>query len=172
MAEDDLINARNPHAGPELFSRALDRAVLSGAMSPEAVTIAAQLYKGRVVVNASLGTVELDGADLDTAVARILDETPLFRARAAEPAVKARSDLEALALGGNLTAYAKLQKEMKPEVFAAWRERTGAQPGKAAVKAGDKKIDPTNPWSTGNRAEMAAICKRSTAETAALAKAR
>jgi hypothetical protein len=153
----DGIDASNPYAGGELLARACERKITSGEMEPSALPIILQLYKSKTVVDSVLNVVELEVSGkkllLDQAVDQILHDTPIFRTREAAPAIKARSDLEASALNGNLTALGKLRREMGAEQFAAWQEKTGARMGKAAVAPGNgmsdaqrRKAAADNPW--------------------------
>ena len=170
---DDLINARNVMAGPELFERAIDRAITNGKMNGEARSLMVELYRGKVIVDPKVGTVEIDGLDLDAAIDKILVERPIFAAREATPEIRAQADLEAKALAGNVTAYAQLSKQLGPTAFAAWRAKHGNINAGQRPKAADK-VDPANPWSgDGDRAAQLAIIRApgGAAKAAALAKA-
>lgn len=172
----DQIDAKNPYAGSELLARAFDRAVIAGKMTASAVPDAVALLKHSVIVNAKLGTVEIDGLDLDAAVALEIEKRPHWRASGDTPANTERADLMAKAAAGNLTAYAKLKSTMPAKEFEAWQTKTGAQPGRVASAPNKDagKVDKDNPWTidgpAGNAARADFIRKHGAAESVAKAR--
>jgi hypothetical protein len=120
----------------ELLHQSLDRAVRRGALRVEAVKDAMDLYQGKSVVDEKSLEITLNGLPLDQAIERIIQSRPLWQPTGDDPAVKARSELEAAALSGNVSAHGALWRELGDAGYERWKKAHAAQPGKVA--AGDE----------------------------------
>jgi hypothetical protein len=125
----------------ELLHQAIDRAVLGGRMRIEAAKDALDMYGNKCVVDEKTLQITLQGLPLDKALEKIIAGRPLWQPLADDPALKARSELEAAALAGNVSAHGALWKQLGDAGYAAWKKAHAATPGKAAAKGDETKPD-------------------------------
>jgi hypothetical protein len=184
----DLDLANSKYGKNELLHKAIDRAVLRGAMRIEAARDALDMYGEKCLVDEKDLSVTLNGLPLDEALEKIISERKLWQPTGDDPAVKARSELEAAALAGSVTAHGQLFKELGSAGYEAWKKQHAAAPGKAAAPEGMER-DPvtgqfipkgpadddgaTNPFTKAgwNLTSQGQIAKRDPALAARLAKA-
>jgi hypothetical protein len=155
QAEIDLEIMQSKYGKNELLHQALDRAVLGGRMRVEAVKDALDLYGDRCLVDEKNLDVTLNGLPLDEAVAKLVEDRPLWAPSGPDPKVEARKQLEADAIAGSVKAHGALymslgsSKAERDANYAAWKLKHGAAPGRPATVANDTNadVDPKNPFS-------------------------
>jgi hypothetical protein len=123
----------------EMLHLALDRAVRRGALRVEAVKDAMDLYAGKSVIDEKTMEITLNGRPLDEALVRIIEQRKLWQVTGDDPVVKARGELEAAALAGNVSAHGQLWKQLGDAGYEAWKKAHRAAPGKPAADDGRKR---------------------------------
>jgi hypothetical protein len=131
MSNLDLDLAK--YSRNELLHQAIDRAVLGGRMRIEAARDAMDMYGSKCLVDEKTLQITLNGLPLDAALERIIQSRPLWQPTGDDPAVKARSELEAAALGGSVTAHGELWKVLGDVGYENWKKKHAAAPGKKAA---------------------------------------
>jgi hypothetical protein len=119
----------------ELLHQSVDRAVLGGRMRIEAAKDCLDMYSDKCVVDEKTLQITLNGLPLDAALEKIIAQRPLWQPTGDDPAVKERSELEAAALAGSVTAHGALWKSLGTVAYEAWKKKHLAAPGRKA--AGD-----------------------------------
>jgi len=165
----------------ELLHQAIDRAVLGGRMRIEAAKDCLDMYGDKCVVDATTLQITLNGLPLDKAVEKIIAARPLWQPTGDDPAIKARSELEAAALAGSVTAHGALWKALGDVGYENWKKQHAAAPGKkaadeatrAAAAAAEAEGGDSNPFKRAgwNLTEQGRIAKNDPALAARLAKA-
>jgi hypothetical protein len=137
----------------ELLHQAIDRAVLGGRMRIEAAKDCLDMYGDKCVVDEKTLQITLQGLPLDKAVEKIIESRPLWKPTGDDPALKARSELEAAALAGSVTAHGALWKQLGDVAYENWKKQHAAAPGKKGKAEGASDDDAGddgsefNPWS-------------------------
>ena len=122
----------------------------------EAAKDCLDMYSDKCVVDEKTLQITLNGLPLDAALEKIIAQRPLWQPTGDDPAVKERSELEAAALAGSVTAHGALWKQLGDTGYAAWKKKHLAAPGRkaagdaaaeAAAAAGeDPGLRSTNPF--------------------------
>jgi hypothetical protein len=137
----------------ELLHQAIDRAVLGGRMRIETAKDCLDMYGDKCVVDEKTLQITLQGLPLDKAVDKIIAARPLWQPTGDDPALKARSELEAAALAGSVTAHGALWKALGDVGYERWKKEHAAAPGKKGKAEGAsdddaaaKGFEGANPW--------------------------